>query len=39
MAIIAFGIAALAGTVILAAYGSESWLCFWDTLAQAARQA
>jgi len=37
MAALAFGIAALIGTVVVAAYGPQSWLCFWDQLGQPRR--
>ena len=38
MFILAFGIAALVGTVVIAAYGPQSWLCFWNQVGQAKRE-
>jgi len=35
MWILAFGIVVLIGTVVMAAYGSQSWLCFWEQVGQA----
>lgn len=35
MFVLFFGIAAIVGTVVLGACGSESWLCFWDGMEEA----
>jgi hypothetical protein len=37
MAALVFGIAALIGTVVVAAYGPQTWLFYWDQLGQTRR--
>jgi hypothetical protein len=37
MAVLVFTIAALIGTVAIAAYGPQSWLCFWEHVGETKR--
>lgn len=37
MATLVFGIVAVVGTVVVAAYGPQSWLCFWEHVGETRR--